>query len=85
MDGQVLGRRIEAARSGVEGRRGHLIAGVWVASLLAILGFLVVYPVLTLLLGFLSYPERARPTLIHPLPQMVPKPPDRPGRPGRNP
>jgi iron(III) transport system permease protein len=54
LDGQVLGRRIEAARSGVEGRRGHLIAGVWVASLLAILGFLVVYPVLTLLLGALT-------------------------------
>jgi iron(III) transport system permease protein len=54
LDGQVLGRRIEAAQSGVEGRRRHLIAGVWVASLLAILGFLVVYPVLTLLLGALT-------------------------------
>jgi iron(III) transport system permease protein len=54
LDGQVLGRRTEAAQSGLEGRRRHLIAGVWVASLLAILGFLVVYPVLTLLLGALT-------------------------------
>ena len=54
MDGQVLSRHVEAAQSGVEGRRNGLIAGVWVASLLAILGFLVVYPVLTLLLGALT-------------------------------
>ena len=54
MDGQVLSRRVEAAQSGVEGRRRRLVAGVWVASLLAILGFLVVYPVLTLLAGALS-------------------------------
>jgi iron(III) transport system permease protein len=54
LDGQVLSRHVEAAQSGVEGRRNGLIAGVWVASLLAILGFLVVYPVLTLLLGALT-------------------------------
>ena len=54
MDGQVLSRRIEAAQSGVEGRRRGAIAGVWVVLLLAILGFLVVYPVLTLLLGALT-------------------------------
>src|SRR5258708_19856240 len=30
------------------------MAGLWVASLLAILGFLVIYPVLTLLLGALT-------------------------------
>ena len=54
MDGQVLSRRIEAAQSSVEGRRRGAIAGAWVALLLAILGFLVVYPVLTLLLGALT-------------------------------
>jgi len=54
LDGQVLSRRIEAAQSGVEGRRRGAIAGVWVVLLLAILGFLVVYPVLTLLLGALT-------------------------------
>jgi iron(III) transport system permease protein len=54
LDGQVLSRRIEAAQSSVEGRRRGAIAGAWVALLLAILGFLVVYPVLTLLLGALT-------------------------------
>ena len=54
MDGQAIGRRIEAARSGVEGKRRGMAAGVWVVFLLAILGFLVVYPVLTLLLGALT-------------------------------
>jgi iron(III) transport system permease protein len=54
LDGQVLIRRVGAAQSGVEGRRRHLIAGAWVASLLAILGFLVVYPALTLLVGALT-------------------------------
>jgi len=54
LDGQVLSRRIEAAQSSVEGRRRGAIAGVWVVLLLAILGFLVVYPVLTLLLGALT-------------------------------
>jgi iron(III) transport system permease protein len=54
LDGQVLSRRVETAQSGVEGRRRRLVAGVWVASLLAILGFLVIYPVLTLLVGALT-------------------------------
>ncbi len=54
MDAQVVGRGIEAARSGVEGKRRGTLAGVWVAFLLAILGFLVIYPVLTLLLGALT-------------------------------
>jgi iron(III) transport system permease protein len=54
LDGQVLSRRIEAAQSSVEGRHRGAIAGAWVALLLAILGFLVVYPVLTLLLGALT-------------------------------
>jgi iron(III) transport system permease protein len=54
LDGQAIGRRIEAARSGVEGKRRGVAGGVWVAFLLAILGFLVIYPVLTLLLGALT-------------------------------
>jgi iron(III) transport system permease protein len=54
LDAQVVGRCIEAARSGVEGKRRGTLAGVWVAFLLAILGFLVIYPVLTLLLGALT-------------------------------
>jgi len=54
LDGQAIGRRIEAARSGIEGKRRDVVAAVWVAFLLAILGFLVVYPVLTLLLGALT-------------------------------
>ncbi len=54
MDAQVAGRRIEVAQSGAEGKRRGTLAGVWVAFLLAILGFLVIYPVLTLLLGALT-------------------------------
>ncbi len=54
MDGQAIGRRIEAARSGIEGKRRDVVAAVWVAFLLAILGFLVIYPVLTLLVGALT-------------------------------
>jgi iron(III) transport system permease protein len=50
----VVSRRIEAARSGIEGKRRGVMAGAWVALLLAILGFLVIYPVLTLLLGALT-------------------------------
>jgi iron(III) transport system permease protein len=53
LNGQVS-RRIEAARSGIEGKRRGVLAGAWVALLLAILGFLVIYPVLTLLLGALT-------------------------------
>jgi iron(III) transport system permease protein len=54
LDAQVAGRRIEVAQSGAEGKRRGTLAGVWVAFLLAILGFLVIYPVLTLLLGALT-------------------------------
>ena len=53
-DAQLLDRRIEVAQSGIEGRRRGALAGVWIAFLLAILGFLVIYPVLTLLLGALT-------------------------------
>ena len=53
MNGQE-GRRIEVARSGGEGVRRRVLAGSWVALLLAILGFLVIYPLLTLLLGALT-------------------------------
>jgi iron(III) transport system permease protein len=48
------GGRIEAVRSGVDGRRRGMMAYLWVAALLLILGFLVIYPVLTLLLGALT-------------------------------
>jgi len=44
----------EIARSGGEGRSQRLWANLWVALLLAILGFLVIYPVLTLLFGALT-------------------------------
>lgn len=54
MDGQVIGRRIEAAQTGVEGKRRDVTAGIWIAFLLAVLGFLVIYPILTLLLGALT-------------------------------
>ncbi len=53
MNGQV-GRRIEVRRSGVEDIRRRVMASLWVALLLAILGFLVIYPLLTLLLGALT-------------------------------
>ena len=53
MNGQP-GGRIEAVWSGVDGQRRRMMACLWVASLLAILGFLVIYPVLTLLLGALT-------------------------------
>jgi iron(III) transport system permease protein len=54
LDAQVLDRRIEVASSGIEARRRSFFARAWIALLLAILGFLVVYPVLTLLLGALT-------------------------------
>ena len=53
MNGQA-GRRNEVTRSGGEGSRRRVLAGLWVALLLAILGFLVIYPLLTLLLGALT-------------------------------
>jgi iron(III) transport system permease protein len=54
LDGQLAGARIEAVQSGSPGRRRGWLAGAWIALLLAILGFLVIYPVLTLLLGALT-------------------------------
>ena len=53
MNGQP-GGRIEAVWNGVDGQRRGMMAYLWVASLLAVLGFLVIYPVLTLLLGALT-------------------------------
>jgi iron(III) transport system permease protein len=53
-DAQLLDRRIEAVQRGLEGRRRGVLAGAWIALLLAILTFLVIYPVLTLLLGALT-------------------------------
>ncbi|WP_024511521.1 iron ABC transporter permease [Bradyrhizobium sp. ARR65] len=48
-------RRIEAAKVGIEAkRRSGVMAELWVALLLAILAFLVIYPVLTLLFGALT-------------------------------
>src|SRR6201990_2147525 len=41
-------------RKSAKGARRGALAKVWVALLLAILGFLVIYPVLTLLLGALT-------------------------------
>ena len=51
---EVLGQSIEVTRSRAGGARRGVLAKVWVALLLAILGFLVIYPVLTLLLGALT-------------------------------
>ena len=58
-----VSRRSEATRSGVEDMRGgmedirrRVLSASWVALLLAILVFLVIYPVLTLLLGALLLP-----------------------------
>ena len=51
MNGQAS-RRSEVMRSASEGQRAW--AGLWVTLLLAILGFLVIYPILMLLLGALT-------------------------------
>ena len=51
---EVLGQSIEVTRSRAGGARRGVLAKIWVALLLAILGFLVIYPVLTLLLGALT-------------------------------
>jgi iron(III) transport system permease protein len=48
------GWRIEITRGAGGISRGSVLAGLWVAALLATLGFLVIYPVLTLLLGALT-------------------------------
>ena len=53
MHGQA-GLRSEIMRDGVDGIRRHAAEGLWVALLLAILAFLVIYPVLMLLLGALT-------------------------------
>ncbi|HEY3680273.1 MAG TPA: hypothetical protein VGL45_16280, partial [Bradyrhizobium sp.] len=47
-------RHAEVMRRGDQGNRGRVWTNLWVAALLAILGFLVIYPVLTLLLGALT-------------------------------
>ena len=43
-----------AVQEGAAGKRRNVLAGAWVLLLLAILTFLVIYPVLTLLLGALT-------------------------------
>jgi iron(III) transport system permease protein len=47
-------RRSEVTRGASEGIRRHVLTGLWASSLLAILAFLVVYPILMLLLGALT-------------------------------
>ena len=54
MTTEVLGQSIAVTRASAEGARRGVLAKVWVALLLAILGFLVIYPVLMLLLGALT-------------------------------
>ena len=51
MTTEVLDQSIAVTRVSAEGKRRGALAGIWIALLLAILGFLVIYPVLTLLLG----------------------------------
>jgi iron(III) transport system permease protein len=46
--------RTEATHSRASGMRRHAASGLWVALLLAILAFLVIYPVLMLILGALT-------------------------------
>ena len=53
LNGQA-GRLTLVTRRGGEGVCRRILAGSWVALLLAILGFLVIYPLLTLLLGVLT-------------------------------
>ena len=60
------GGRIEAVQSGIEVRRRGMVARLWVAALLAILGFLVVYPILILLLGALTESVSRSPALVPP-------------------
>ena len=54
MTTEILGQSIEVTRSRAGGAPRGVLAKIWVALLLAILGFLVIYPVLTLLLGALT-------------------------------
>ena len=53
MDGQAS-RRGEVMRSASEGMRRRVWANLWVVLLLALLGFLVIYPIMMLLLGALT-------------------------------
>jgi iron(III) transport system permease protein len=53
LNGQA-GRRTKAKHGDTDGIRRRLWSGLWVTLLLAVLGFLVVYPLLTLLLGALT-------------------------------
>src|SRR4051794_7084285 len=53
LNGQAV-RRSEVTRSVSEGIGRQVWASAWVALLLAILGFLVIYPILTLLVGALT-------------------------------
>jgi iron(III) transport system permease protein len=53
LDGQAS-RRNEVMRSASKGMRRRVWANLWVVLLLAILGFLVIYPILMLLLGALT-------------------------------
>jgi iron(III) transport system permease protein len=53
LNGQADGRS-DVSRSASEGFRQRFWAGAWVALLLAILGFLVIYPMLLLLVGALT-------------------------------
>jgi iron(III) transport system permease protein len=50
LNGQADGRSV-VTRGASEGFRQRFWAGAWVALLLAILGFLVIYPILLLLIG----------------------------------
>src|SRR5215831_12091109 len=50
----LAGLRVAAAAGGIEGWRAGVVRSAWAAALLAILAFLVIYPVLTLLLGALT-------------------------------
>jgi iron(III) transport system permease protein len=53
LDAQVS-RRSDVMRSASEGTRRRAWAGLWVVLLLAIHGFLVIYPIMMLLLGALT-------------------------------
>src|SRR5215475_6043287 len=50
----LAGLRVAAAADRIGSGRAGALGGIWVAFLLAVLGFLVVYPVLTLLFGALT-------------------------------
>ena len=53
MSVQAVGRT-EIMRGAIEGMRRPVLTGLWVSALLAILVFLVIYPILMLLLGALT-------------------------------